>query len=273
MQEVARPNGQVAIFTKGGATLLDGSKPATISFQRTSVIAPDSLVENGGLGALVLNGEVLSDSQMRLFAGGGLEGAFDVRDRIAPSYQANIDSIASDLYRRMASTEADPSLNTGQPGIFTDQQDALTNSVGFANRIQVNSAIKPAEGGALWRIRDGINNPISQDTGDGSLLNRMAAALAAKDSLTLPGFSNSSHSFQSLASEMMSLAGTDRLKSAAATQNRQSYGDGLQAALLAYGVDSDQQMEKLLQLEKAYAANAQVLQAASDMLDSILRIS
>ncbi|MDN3713035.1 flagellar basal body rod C-terminal domain-containing protein [Paracoccus cavernae] len=43
--------------------------------------------------------------------------------------------------------------------------------------------------------------------------------------------------------------------------------------MLAHGVDSDKEMETLLQLERSYAANAKVIQAVNDMLDSILRIS
>ncbi len=43
-------------------------------------------------------------------------------------------------------------------------------------------------------------------------------------------------------------------------------------SLLADGVDSDREMEMLLQLEKAYSANAKVIQVVDEMLDQILRI-
>lgn len=54
------------------------------------------------------------------------------------------------------------------------------------------------------------------------------------------------------------------------SSSRQS---GLQSALLAEGVDSDKEMESLLALERAYAANAKVFQTANDMLDTILRLT
>lgn len=38
------------------------------------------------------------------------------------------------------------------------------------------------------------------------------------------------------------------------------------------GVDSDAEMQKLLQYEQAYAANARVIQAVNDMMDQLLRI-
>ena len=39
------------------------------------------------------------------------------------------------------------------------------------------------------------------------------------------------------------------------------------------GVDSDREMESLLALERAYAANAKVLQTVDDMIQTILRLS
>lgn len=48
--------------------------------------------------------------------------------------------------------------------------------------------------------------------------------------------------------------------------------NSLQDALLADGVDNDREMEMLLQIEKAYAANAKVIQVVDEMLDQILRI-
>jgi len=46
----------------------------------------------------------------------------------------------------------------------------------------------------------------------------------------------------------------------------------LRKAELERGVDTDAEMERLLLIEQAYAANARVVQAAEDMLDQLLRI-
>ena len=57
---------------------------------------------------------------------------------------------------------------------------------------------------------------------------------------------------------------------------RQSFASvrttALQAAEREAGVDSDDQLQRLLLIEQAYAANARVIQAVDDMLDSLLRI-
>ena len=41
---------------------------------------------------------------------------------------------------------------------------------------------------------------------------------------------------------------------------------------MADGVDSDAEMQKLLEYEQAYAANARVIQAIEEMMDQILRL-
>ena len=38
------------------------------------------------------------------------------------------------------------------------------------------------------------------------------------------------------------------------------------------GVDQDREMQRLIQIEQAYAANAQVIQTASRMLDELTRL-
>lgn len=41
---------------------------------------------------------------------------------------------------------------------------------------------------------------------------------------------------------------------------------------MADGVDTDTEMQRLLQYEQAYAANARVIQAIDEMMNTILRV-
>ena len=41
---------------------------------------------------------------------------------------------------------------------------------------------------------------------------------------------------------------------------------------LSRGVDTDAQMQRLLEIENAYAANARLLQTLDDMIDRLLRL-
>ena len=59
-------------------------------------------------------------------------------------------------------------------------------------------------------------------------------------------------------------------QSEAAVRNGQA--DTIWSRLAADGVDSDAEMQRLLQYEQAYAANARVIQAIQTMMDQILGI-
>ena len=53
---------------------------------------------------------------------------------------------------------------------------------------------------------------------------------------------------------------------------RNGQADTIWSRLAADGVDSDAEMQRLLQYEQAYAANARVIQAIQTMMDQILGI-
>ena len=65
---------------------------------------------------------------------------------------------------------------------------------------------------------------------------------------------------------------TGRVNSDADLAIRSSRQSTIQSSILADGVDSDAEMQKLLQYEQSYAANARVLRAVDEMLDQILGI-
>ncbi len=48
--------------------------------------------------------------------------------------------------------------------------------------------------------------------------------------------------------------------------------DALRIAEFETGVDTDQEMQQLLLVEKAFSANARVMQTIEDLLDTLLRI-
>lgn len=276
LKQVARDNGQVALFTTGGGILLDGTKPAKIEFDPAGPIVPDMSLAGGTLSNLRFNGKELTVSQQAsMFSGGTLSASFAVRDDLAPAYQTQIDALARDLYDRISDPALDTTLPTGGPGLFTDDQNALlaANEVGFANRISVNTLVDPASGGDLWRIRAGINAAGPGDSGESGLLNSLSGALSAIRAPASGNISASLRSMHSLSSEFASYSASNRITSEAMALQNRSQSESLRTALLADGVDTDKEMEALLALEHAYAANAKVFQSANDMLDTILRLT
>ncbi|WP_449044458.1 flagellar hook-associated protein FlgK [Paracoccus versutus] len=275
IKEVPRENGQVALFTSGGAILLDGTEPARIGFSAVSSITADMSTASGALSGLTLNGKPLGDMQHTMFNGGSLEANFAIRDQIAPAYQQQIDAFARDLYDRLSDPAIDPSLASGDPGLFTDSQGAFSSAdeTGFAGRIAVAWAVNPETGGQLWRIRAGINATGPGSSGESTLLDRLGSALAASRLPASTSLSAVPRNLQGLSADLTSVAATNRIRTEAGAMQSSARQSGLQAALLAEGVNSDKEMEGLLALERAYAANAKVFQTANDMLDAILRLT
>ena len=275
LKEVPRENGRIALFTVGGAILLDGTEPASISFESAGNITPQMSLANGALARLTFNGKELSAGQMSMFSGGTISANFAIRDEVAPEYQQQIDGFAREIYDRLADPAIDPSLNAGGPGIFTDAQGALdpADETGFAGRISVTTLIDPAAGGDLWRIRAGVNAASSGDSGDSGLLGRLSSALSTTRLPASGNLTQQSRSLQTLAAHLSSFASTNRIQAEAAALQDSAHQNSLKTALLADGVDTDKEMESLLALERAYSANAKVFQTANDMLDAILRLT
>jgi flagellar hook-associated protein 1 FlgK len=79
-------------------------------------------------------------------------------------------------------------------------------------------------------------------------------------------------SFSTFASDLLSDAATSRLNAdgeAAFARTRLETFVSLEAE---NGVDTDQEMQALLQIERAYAANAKVISAVQDMIKILLEI-
>lgn len=270
VQEVTRDAGKVALFTAEGAALLDGSLPAKIGFSGSAQVTTGQSV-GSPLQLLTFNGTALNQSQMRLFGGGSLAANFQIRDELAPEMQADLDALAFDLADRLASTQVDPTLGAGDAGLFTDQGGRATvaNIVGLAGRLTLNTAVDPAQGGSAWRLRSGLQATAEGPVGSGSVLNGMLSALDATrqpSSGGLDGAATLGARFGTLEARVS----TARVNSDADLAIRSSRYSTISSSIMAEGVDSDAEMQKLLQYEQSYAANARVLRAVDDMLDQIL---
>lgn len=274
VRELPRDDGMVALVSPGGAILLDSSA-VELGFTSVGVITPDMTVASGALSGLTVNGQPVTIRGGGGPLGGGRLGAlFDVRDGLAVDAQAMLDAMARDLYGRFADPALDTTLTAGQPGLFTDNGGGFlpADEVGLAGRLKLNAAIDPAQGGALWRLRDGLHAAAPGMVGDGTLLTAMADALAATRNPASGPFGGSARSAGELAGEASSLwsGATQSLeKSMAYTGSR---AETLRNLHLQDGVDTDHEMQELLALEQAYGANARVISTIDDMIQTLLRL-
>lgn len=271
-----RPNGQVALYSQTGAVLLDGS-PARIAFQATPVITADMTLASGALSGLSINGTQIDTAAPRgPLAGGRLAALFAERDTHAPAVQAGLDQLARDLVERFQSPGPDATLPAGAAGLFTDAGAAFVPGTslddGLSARLTLNPAADPAEGGALWRLRSGLGAATPGAPGDSALLLGLVDALGAVRPLSGGPLDGRSGSAGGLAAELLSLVATQGQAAARDATVATTRRDTLADAEALQGVDTDDQLQKLLVLERAYAANARVIQAADALLKTIVEI-
>ena len=268
LRQIDRDTGQIALISTGGAALLDG-RPALFGFTPVGKVTPDMTLASGALSGLTMNGKPVTfgDGSGKL-DGGAMAANFRLRDIEAPVQQVRLDALARDLIARFANPSVDTTLTSGAPGLFTDAGAAFNaaTETGLAGRLAVNTAADPANGGALWRLRDGLGATTEGPPGESALLTALRGQLTAFLAPASGGFAPGARSFSGLASDVLSFVSRARTGAEAEQSYTAARYNSLRADELAAGVDTDQQLQSLLLIERAYGANAQVIKTVDSMI-------
>jgi len=273
IRQIQRENGRIALITGNGQLLLD-SRPVEISFSPTPAVTP-SMGLGAPLGTVLVGGREIDMAKPDgKLAGGELSALFDLRDRELPGAQAQLDAFAWELGQRLEADALDPTTPPGAPGLFTDAGATVGSapSAGLAQRLQVNAAVDPSNGGETWRLRDGLNAAAPGEAGDARLLNALSEALSLS---RVPGASALGPTARSLGGLAVELSARGDSRSFAAETDltfSAARADTLLESELSLGVDTDDEMRRLLLVEQAYAANARVIDAAGRMIDRLMEI-
>jgi flagellar hook-associated protein 1 FlgK len=274
VREVPRDNGQIALFTTGGAVLLDGTS-AEIGFDRSNIVTPYMSVEMGTLSGLTLNGTSLrTGSENGPLRGGSIGAQFMIRDELGVNAQDQIDAIARDLVSRFQDPAVDPSLAATDPGLFTDNGGVFdpVNERGLSSRLELNAAVDPDQGGASWRLRDGLNATVAGNVGNANLLQNLSGVLNDARVPGSSGFSGGAFTLPSLVSAVTSSIGTSRTIAEQELSFASARYTELAERQFADGVDTDEEIQRLLMIEQSYAANARMIEAVDEMMQTILRL-
>lgn len=276
ISEAKRDNGQVALFTANGATLLDGI-PSELGFTATPVITQDMTLASGALSGLTLNGRAidagLADGS-GLVDGGSLSAAFELRDTELPAAADKLDLLAEDLVLRFQAAGLDPTRGATDPGLFTDNGAFYdpANLAGLSGRLELNSAVDPFTGDPSL-LRDGLYAAAPGEVGDSSILSALEAAArearAPDAGLGISGAGSVSDFTAGLASVFASAqVQAEKEQSADA-----AFATGLRdAEAQISGVDTDEQLQRLLLVEQSYAANARVISVVDELFRRLVDI-
>lgn len=269
VQQLPRDNGQIALVSTGGALLLDG-RAATLDYDASPIVTARMTVgtDASDLSKIRIDGAGVHADANGPLAGGNLAALLDNRDRSAVDAQASIDTIARDLIDRVSATDlASPIDGTG---LFIDANVPPDSpDVGLAGRIRLNAAVDPDQGGAAFRIRDGLGAATPGPGGNAELLQKLSDALSAPREIA-PGLGNRSSSDHVAA--VTSAIARERLSADEQVSFKTSQATELRSQQLENGVDTDAEMQRLLLVEQAFSANARMIKTVDDMIQTLLRI-
>lgn len=270
---VQRNNGQVALFTQGGAILLDG-QPAELTFDGKPDTMPHMTQANGLLSGLEINGYAIDTGPNGPLRGGTMAAQFEVRDVLAVEAQSDLDSMARDLIERFQDPALDATLGATDPGLFTDGGGFFdpTNTVGIANRMELNEKVSMDGDSETWRLRDGINAATPGDAGDARLLQGYTDALGVMRTVTSDGLGTSTVTATTLSANLLSHFSQSTNAADQALSFASASFSAMSQMELAQGVDTDEELQNLMVIEQAYGANARLMSVVNELMETLLRI-
>lgn len=279
IRAVTRANNDIALYTDSGVTLFETAP-------RVVTMAPATTMAAGVSGnAVYIDGvDVTSLASTMSLRSGNLFGLAKLRDDIAVTYQSQMDEVARGLIEAFA--ESDQSAVPVLPnatGLFSYSGSpavpaASTMIAGLAGNIRLSASVDPAQGGLATRLRDGGINGASyvyNASGASGFSNRLSGLIDALDAsrgfdgAVQLGTQASVMSFGAATSGWLEAA-RQQASSAADLQStlKLRSADALQRV---NGVNIDDEMTVMLELERSYQASARILSTIDKMLDALLQ--
>ncbi|WP_298356011.1 flagellar hook-associated protein FlgK [Rhodoblastus sp.] len=268
-------NGSMSIYTDSGATLFDVTARSV-----TMTPTPAYSAATAGAAVYVDGAPVTGPNAVMPIQSGALAGLANLRDNIAPQYQAQLDSIAGGLVNAFAETNTTSGAKA--PGLFTypgaTSVPGASLIPGLAGEIEVSSAVDPAQGGSLNLIRDGgINGAayVQNTTGAAgfstAIQNDIAALSATTNFPSAGGLTTSTSLTDYMANSASWLDGQYQSASNQATYHSTLQAQASQALSNATGVNIDNQMSQMLSLENSYQASAKLISTINTMFGALLQ--
>jgi flagellar hook-associated protein 1 FlgK len=271
----------MSIFTDSGVPLFE-STPAQVTFTPSGTLGPNQT----GNAVLVNGSPITGASANQPVQSGAISGLAQLRDTLAPQYQAQLDQVAGNLMT--AFQEADQSTTaTGLPslpGLFTTAGATSVPSsadwTGLANAITVNASVDPNQGGNAMLLVDGgvsdtsNSNYTYNTTGDAGYtgrLQQMVSALQAPMSFSSSAGLSTTDTISDYADSSVSwLQAANQQASGAATYQSSLLTSATSALGNATGVNLDAELTNMLTIESSYTASAKLVTTVNSMLTALI---
>ena len=281
---VNRANNDIALYTDSGATLFE-------TVARSVTMKPTQAFDAGTVGnAVYVDGvPVVGGSTSMPLQSGRLAGLASVRDSVAVTFQHQLDETARGLVEAFAESDrSDPATLPTIPGLFTypgapAMPAGGTLVPGLAAGLSVNAIADPDRGGSLLRLRDGgIGNPaqpgyVANASGAASYsgrLQEMIDALGAPRAFDPAAGSDQSAGIVGFAASSVGWLEASRQRASNELDYRQTLMARSSEALSnATGVNIDEEMTKMLELERSYQASAKIIATVDGLFATLLQVA
>ena len=268
-------NGSMSIYTDSGATLFQGGVARSVTFSPTSTYTPSTTGN-----AVYVDGVPITGASASMpITSGNIAGLANLRDNLTVTYQAQLDGMAGALINTFAEsvqTGSGPNL----PGLFTTPgaTSLPTSTTGLAGQISVNASVDPTQGGNALLLRDGgisgNSNYTYNTSGNASYtarLSQLLGNLSATQTFSPAGDISTSASLSSYASASVSWLEAQRSNvSSQSTYQITLLITATTALSNATGVNINNEMSKMLDLENSFSATAKLIQTIDTMFGTLV---
>ncbi|TWA98787.1 flagellar hook-associated protein FlgK [Bradyrhizobium stylosanthis] len=273
-----RPNGDAALYTDSGVVLFDKTA-RTVSFTATNNYSPGTTGNAVYIDGVPVTG---ANSVMPLKSG-KLAGLAQLRDKDTVTYQSQLDEIARGLINTFKESDQTAAALPDVPGLFTYPgapalPASATVSVGLAGLISVAASVDPAQGGNPNLLRDGaISGNVAYryntagNAGYSTRLQQLIGGMDASQPFDATTQGKPSGSLIDFASSSTSWIENQRQTADSNVTYQKTLLDRSTAALSnVSGVNMDDEMSLMLQVERTYSASSKIISTVDEMLQSLL---
>ncbi len=274
---LSREDGDIVVYTDSGVTLFE-TTARDVSFERTPTY--DATTQGN---AIYVDGvPITGDDAIMPVKSGKIHGLTILRDDATVTYQAQLDEVARGLIEAFAETDQSAGGLPDQTGLFAYSGSPAipatgVMSPGLAGDIHIESAVDPDQGGTTDLMRDGGINGASyvyNTAGEASFGDRIQGYLDELDASrtfdidarldandTLMGFATNSVGW--LESARKSASADLEVQTVVVQRTAESLSN-------VTGVNIDEEMTLLLDIERGYSAAAKLISTVDKMLDDLL---
>ncbi len=270
-------NGGLAIYTDGGATLFQGTA-------RSVTFSPNSTYVQGLKGnAVMVDGVPVTGANATMATRSGkIAGLTQMRDTTAVAYGNQLDQIANALITGFSESDQTGGGAPTVAGLFTAAGSTTlpTSTTGLASQITVATTVDPSRGGSVALLRDGGigapgNNAYTANTTGGASysahLTALIGTLDTAQSFDPTSGGAASGTLSDYAASSVGWFETTRQDASTTSTNKAAVVAQTTTNLSSEtGVNLDEQLSKMLDLEHSYQASAELMTTVKSMLDSLL---